>query len=74
MEWSYYILTGILTASLFFVAGGWALHWAWKNGQLSNMEQGASSIFDEDEPQGEITDRFPVRRKRRKSRGQPTEE
>ncbi len=74
MEWNHYILIGILSASVFFVAGAWALHWAWKTGQLSNMEQGACSIFDEDEPQGEITDRFPVRRKRRNFRGNPTVE
>jgi nitrogen fixation-related uncharacterized protein len=66
MEWQQYILFGILSASLFFVAGILALVWALKNGQLSNMDKGACSIFDEDEPQGEVSDTFPVRRKRRK--------
>ncbi|MEX0323442.1 MAG: cbb3-type cytochrome oxidase assembly protein [Puniceicoccaceae bacterium] len=74
MEWNHYILFGIFSACLFFGGGAYALVWAWKNGQLTNMSQGACSIFDEDEPQGEVTDKFPVRRKRRKFRGQPTEE
>ena len=74
MEWDHYILFGSISACIFFAAGALSILWAWKNGQFSNMAQGACSIFDEDEPQGEITDKFPVRRKRRKSRGQPTEE
>ena len=73
MEWNEYILAGFLFASLFFLGGAWALHWAHKNGQLTNLEKGSRSIFDEDEPEGEVTDAFPdkgkgARKDRRKKR------
>jgi nitrogen fixation-related uncharacterized protein len=64
MQWSQYILVGFLFASLFFVAASLALYWAHKHGQLSNLERGSKSIFDEDEPMGEVTDQFPQRRER----------
>jgi len=60
MSWSGYILFGFLFASFFFILAALALFWAHKNGQLSNMEEGAKSIFDEEEPMGELTDQFPT--------------
>lgn len=69
MEWGTYILGGFLFASLFFLAAAYALHWAHKKGQLSNLEEGARSIFDEDEPEGEITDQFPTKAKNRPRTG-----
>ena len=33
--------------------------WAIRNGQFSDFQQGATSIFDDDEPLGEMTDWFP---------------
>jgi len=36
-----------------------ALLWAIRTGQMSNLNQGAASIFDEDEPIGVPTDSFP---------------
>ena len=66
MDWSQYILIGFVFACLFFLGAALALHWAHKHGQLGNLEQGARSIFDEDEPMGEVTDSFPARRKKRK--------
>lgn len=68
MEWSQYILVGFVFASLFFLAAAGALYWAHKHGQLNNLEKGAQSIFDEDEPMGEITDAFPEKRKKRKEK------
>lgn len=65
MEWSTYILGGFIFASLFFLAAAYALHWAHKHGQLSNLEEGARSIFDEDEPEGEVTDQFPEKQQKR---------
>lgn len=62
MNWSSYILLGFVFASLFFLMAAAALYWAHKNGQLTNLEQGAKSIFDEDEPMGQITDQFPQRK------------
>jgi nitrogen fixation-related uncharacterized protein len=37
----------------------WALVWAIRNGQMSNLRAGARSIFDEEEPVGKQTDEFP---------------
>lgn len=36
-----------------------ALIWAIRTNQFSNFQKGAHSIFDEDEPIGEMTDEFP---------------
>jgi len=36
-----------------------ALGWAFRSGQFDNFQKGAQSIFDADEPVGEITDTFP---------------
>jgi cbb3-type cytochrome oxidase maturation protein len=33
--------------------------WAIRSGQFADFQQGATSIFDEDEPLGEMTDWFP---------------
>lgn len=65
MDWSQYILIGFIFASIFFVAAALALHWAHKHGQLSNLERGAQTIFDDDEPMGEVTDQFPEKRRKR---------
>jgi nitrogen fixation-related uncharacterized protein len=37
-----------------------ALFWAFHSGQMQDFRAGARSIFDEDEPIGEVTDRFPL--------------
>ena len=68
MDWSQYILIGFIFASIFFVAAAMALHWAHRNGQLTNLEKGAQTIFDDDEPMGEVTDQFPKKRKKRTPR------
>lgn len=65
MEWGTYIIGGFIFASLFFLAAAYALHWAHKSGQLTNLEEGSRSIFDEDEPEGEITDQFPEKKIKR---------
>ena len=69
MDWNFYIIFGAVIASTFFIATAIALHWAHKNGQFSNLDNGASSIFDDDEPMGEVTDQFPVKRRRGAARG-----
>jgi nitrogen fixation-related uncharacterized protein len=67
MQWSAYIILGMVFASVFFVCAAYALYWAHKNGQLSNFEEGAKSIFDEEEPQGDQTDFFPGKDKSKPS-------
>ena len=44
---------------LFGLTAVYGLVWAIRSGQLDNFSRGATSIFDEDEPVGEMTDSFP---------------
>jgi cbb3-type cytochrome oxidase maturation protein len=37
-----------------------ALVWSIRRGEFDNLREAALSIFDEDEPPGAITDRFPA--------------
>ena len=69
MDFNFYILLATGIATTFFVGTAIALHWAHKNGQFSNLDKGAQSIFDDDEPLGKVTDRFPVSRKKRAAKG-----
>ena len=46
-------LIGITTAAVL------AFGWAAQNGQFHDQHAGARSIFDADEPEGEMTDAFP---------------
>ena len=69
MDWSQYILVGFVFASVFFILAAMALHWAHKHGQLSNLDKGAKTIFDDDEPMGEVTDQFPAKRSKSKPGG-----
>ena len=39
-----------------------ALCWAVKDGQMKNLPQAPLTIFDDDEPVGASTDRFPSRK------------
>lgn len=49
-------------ALLFGVTAIWALAWAIRTGQFRSFRRGAASIFDEEEPIGEMTDEFPEKR------------
>ncbi len=60
MTYYYILVFGILL--LFAGTVIWALWWAIRGGQYSDFEKGAASIFDEDEPIGEVTDVFSDRR------------
>jgi len=65
MEIHGYSLIILMLGIVFFASVVLALRWAFKNGQFSNLEKDARSIFSEDEPEGEQTDFFP-----NKSKGQ----
>lgn len=55
---AYYVLVfGVLLG--FFGSVIYALHWAVRHGQFSRFQEGADSIFDEDEPRGRLDDHFP---------------
>ena len=61
----YYVLVfGVLTC--FFASVIYALHWSIRSGQFSRYQQGAHSIFDDEEPVGEMTDCFPDMKSRLK--------
>lgn len=53
----------LLVFGLVFLSGSalLAIYWAAKTGQFSNISKGAATIFDEDEPVGMPTDRFPAK-------------
>lgn len=60
------IISGILIlGGLIFLSGSAliAFTWAAKTGQFQNLKQGASVIFDDEEPVGKPTDTFPDYRK-----------
>jgi len=64
LSWTAYIILGATFASLFFIGAIWALNWAHKHGQFKDLDAGANTIFDEDEPVGQQTDAFPAKRRR----------
>jgi cbb3-type cytochrome oxidase maturation protein len=55
------IIYVVLFASIviFGAAAVLALAWAVRDGQFENFDRSAKSIFDPDEPIGQLTDRFP---------------
>jgi len=57
------ILTYMTAVAIFggcvFGCGLFALNWAHRAGQLRDFDNGARTIFDDDEPAGVLTDRFP---------------
>jgi cbb3-type cytochrome oxidase maturation protein len=63
MEWFFYTVAFLIALALSGTAV-YALYWSSKHGQLRDFERGATSIFDEEEPVGEMTDHFPARRRK----------
>jgi len=59
------LLPLIVLGVFFFVTAIGALYWAAKKGQLRNFDNQANVIFTEEEPEGEISDRFPEKAKKR---------
>lgn len=57
MKWTYILIWG--SWIIFGATTVWALAWAIGSGQFSQLQEGARSIFDEDEPIDEMTDLFP---------------
>lgn len=53
--WSFALFAGITMV--------WLLAWAIRRGEFHNLRDASRMIFDEDEPTGVITDRFPEPRK-----------
>jgi|NGEPerStandDraft_6_1074524.scaffolds.fasta_scaffold207933_2 cbb3-type cytochrome oxidase maturation protein len=63
MEWIFYTLAFLIAAAITGTAV-YALYWSSKHGQLRDFERGAVSIFDDEEPVGQMTDRFPPKTKK----------
>lgn len=55
---AFYIALWGLAAALAATAIG-GLVWAIRRGEFDDLRAGAASIFDDDEPIGQVTDRFP---------------
>jgi cbb3-type cytochrome oxidase maturation protein len=55
----------LILGGLIFLSGSAliAFTWAAKTGQFKDLKKGANVIFDEDEPIGKPTDRFPDKTK-----------
>ena len=49
--WSFALFAGITMV--------WLLAWAIRRGEFNNLRDSSRMIFDEDEPEGMVTDRFP---------------
>ena len=52
--WSFALISGTVMV--------WVLAWAIARGEFRDLRQGARMIFDEEEPIGVVTDRFPENR------------
>ena len=63
MEWIFYTFAFLVAIAISGTAV-YALYWSSKHGQLRDFERGAASIFDEQEPVGEMTDHFPAKRRK----------
>ncbi len=59
--WEITIALLFVLGALFFASVIYAFAWAKKNRQFENLEAGARSIFNEEEPEGRVTDKFPPR-------------
>jgi cbb3-type cytochrome oxidase maturation protein len=61
MSFNDFMVYATLFGSIVFFGGAavLALAWAVRDGQFENFHRGARSIFDPDEPIGEMTDAFP---------------
>ena len=49
--WSFALFAGITMV--------WLLAWAIRRGEFNNLRDASRMIFDEDEPEGMVTDHFP---------------
>jgi len=67
MSLMYIVIWGF--AGLCGLTAVYGLVWAIRNGQMRHFGAGAVSIFDDDEPVGEMTDGFPESAGGRKSQG-----
>ncbi len=58
----------VVVTLLITVSVALALTWAGKSGQFENLSSSAETIFDEGEPVGQVTDKFPPHKPRKNKR------
>lgn len=56
----------IFLGVVFFTIAVSSLYWSSKKGQLRDFDKQARTIFTEEEPEGEVSDFFPVNQKDKK--------
>ena len=54
----------IFLGVVFFIVAVSALYWSAKRGQLRDFDEQSRTIFTEEEPEGEISDTFPEKKKK----------
>ncbi|MGZ0655333.1 cbb3-type cytochrome oxidase assembly protein [Coraliomargarita sp. W4R53] len=57
------ILPLITLGVIFFIVAVSMLYWAAKKGQLRDFDSQAKVIFTDEEPEGQISDSFPTKKK-----------
>lgn len=58
MTWIFFVVAGGIAIGI-TTSAVLALYWASRNDQLKDLDKGAETIFDDEEPIGEATDFFP---------------
>lgn len=56
----------IFLGVIFFIVAVSALYWSAKKGQLRDFDSQAKTIFTDEEPEGQISDTFPTKKKKNK--------
>ncbi|WPJ95725.1 hypothetical protein SH580_20100 [Coraliomargarita algicola] len=59
------ILPLITLGVLFFIVAVSMLYWSAKKGQLRNFDSQAKVIFTDEEPEGQVSDSFPTKNKKK---------
>lgn len=59
MDWDSSLLFVAFLGVLFFASAVYAFVWARRQRQFNNFDQGARAVFDDEEPEGVVTDTFP---------------
>ena len=57
----------IFLGVVFFTVAVSAFYWSSKKGQFRNFDSQAKTIFTEEEPEGEVSDSFPDKKKKLKN-------
>ncbi|HAY99418.1 MAG: cbb3-type cytochrome oxidase assembly protein [Puniceicoccaceae bacterium] len=57
----------IFLGVVFFTVAVSAFYWSAKKGQFRNFDSQAKTIFTEEEPEGEVSDSFPDKKKKLKN-------